>query len=160
MKIGSDWRNRLWACAMVTLAATGTLIWWWRDRPMPLDHLADVAAIVEKFEKTVFGNELGKNDSTHLVLWPGKLNIFLATALPNDLYAALGSHTRSLEYLTGLEIAVVNTRAPTNIELYIASKTQYSQIAADFVSKKKYDSNWTSKTACYAIGSIKKWRYW
>lgn len=160
MTTGTDWKNRLWADAIIALAAAGAVIWWWHDRPMPLDHLADVPAIVEKFEETVFGNELGKNASTHVALWRGKINIFPVIPLSDDLHADLRNYLQSIEYLTGLELAVVNTKSPANVALYFAPKNRYSQIADDFIQRKNYDSSWTSRTVCYAIGSHKKWRYW
>jgi hypothetical protein len=157
MKIGNDWRNRLWAGGMVALAAAGTFIWWWRDRPMPLDHLADVAAITQKFEEIVFQSEHG-GAFKGINKWAGRIILFPKSRLPEGLRAALETSIATISYLSGLEIVITDSPKASNLVLYFSNHKEFRNIASEFVGQREeQDATWTDTARCYFFGTSNRW---
>lgn len=157
MRIGTDWRNRLWTGAMLALAIAGALVWWWRDRPMPLDHLADVAAIAEKFEEVIFQTDHGR-DFKRLYKWENRIVLFSKDKLPRNLQAALEVSIFSLSQLSGLEIDITDSPKGSNMFLHFSSRGDFRNIAAEFMKEKKgYEAQWTTTAMCYFLGVPNSW---
>ncbi|MFM2130789.1 MAG: hypothetical protein RL477_2335 [Pseudomonadota bacterium] len=159
MTQGLNYRDFLWAAAMVALVAAGALVWWWRDRPMPLDHLADVAAIAEKFEDVVFQSDLGK-DFKGLYKWENKIALLVKDKIPHSLRVTLKTTSLSLATYSGLKIDLTDSPTQANVFLYFLGRDDFQNIATEFMKDKGgYDPKWTSAAMCYFLGVPSHWIY-
>lgn len=124
-------RDLVGGITVVVALAVGGYFWWERERPMPLDHLADAEAIAEKFNETVFGNEFSADD-THLFKWRGPYRLTIAAGAGEPLNGWIVGYLAELGRYAGIKLTHETRTDVANVKLFLVDRSQYRNVITLF----------------------------
>jgi len=146
--------------AFIIAAGLGLLMLWVIDRYgfQPQDRVATPAAITEKFEEIVFGNDFGP-DSRSVYKWGASIKIVIATPFPDRLHRDLSDILFQARRLTGIDIRIAKKGGRNSIQVHYAPHAQFGLILQRFYPSRTKSLDWLRSVECFFSGIPRSHEY-